>query len=191
MHQVNHDQVLSFHTIPQEYNAQMKSIEGIVLKQLYSKFSFNYLNFSSVDNSKEAMEIILANYLQEFKLITIEITSNQKSKNNEKAEISSQKVNSIICFEGNCLIIEDIELNIIMSILKETKSTIYNVSECDEYKCPQISKDEDINNFCNQFISTNSNKNNKFVKLTIKPIITYLMQRYYFPSNYFKDPFFL
>ena len=70
-----------------------------------------------------------------------------------------------------------VELNSLYKILKETNEI--------------TSLGEKIDIFCHQFISTNQIKNNKFVKNTIKPILTYLIQRYYFPSKYFKDPSFL
>lgn len=195
MQQIFGQQKIHFHILPQEYEIEKKNIEGNVLTNIYSKFNFNYLNFSSSkisdESNKQSIKTHLLSYLKEHKLITIEITSNSKCNNHEKTNFSPQKVNSIICFEGNCLIVEEIELDVILMILKETNSSIFNVSENSEYKSEKTTKDEEINNFCHQFISTNQIKNNTFVKSTIKPMITYLMQRYYFPSNYFKDPSFL
>lgn len=70
--------------------------------------------------------------------------------------------------------------------MKNNKISIINVNKesIDDSKEEELAKRE-ITNFCDNF--QNEIKQNFFVKNTISPIVCYLIRRYFYPTEYFKD----
>ncbi|KAK8840589.1 hypothetical protein M9Y10_030800 [Tritrichomonas musculus] len=201
-------QQLSFQELPLEYISMLNKIIDDKLKSIYSKFSFKYLNYiSALDISNEdQIKKLLFDYLTKFKFIVYQIleissdvcqSSNTKVQNSNEEDSDhslnsiSSKIDIVFCVEGQCIIIEKIDLSIIKRIISnfnEYKCSLIDVStnkieEEDIKKGKEVK--EEINNFCRKFESCI--KNNEFVSQTISPIAGYLIRRYFYPSVYFSD----
>ncbi|KAK8839462.1 hypothetical protein M9Y10_031817 [Tritrichomonas musculus] len=204
-------QKLSFQELPQKYFSMLKQISDDKLKSIYSKFSFKYLTYEpSLDESnKNQIKNLLIDYLKKIKFVVYYILRNNSDNcqsNNRKVQNPNEEerdhspnltpsvIDIIFCFEGQCIIIENIDLLIIKSIilnLEENESSLINASTIaidKEDSNEEKDAKKEINNFCinfNTFI-----ENNLFVNKTIRPIAGYLIRRYFYPSNYFSDPTF-
>ena len=148
---------------------------------------------------EKEIEDYLFNFLKESNFITFKFNalnrynSNYEIKTKEYSKDktnSKQIINSIICFEKTCLIIESIDIKVISKVLKKTNSKLINTSspsfntqQSKEYQTVI----EEINNFRH---SQPEIKNNDFIQYTINPILTFIVRRYFCPSSYFKDPSF-
>lgn len=180
-------QQFSFHDISKQCNDILKNVSDPVIQKLYSKFNFFYTHCYFKSHKKNIVKDYLLHYLKEYKFMTYQYHSesifkdfnfsqaNQEITNNSLAK----NVNAVLCVENNCLLIEQINENLIDEILVETKSSLINVN---------INKKDEISTFCQNFnliISTN-----KLVKYTIKVIAGYIIGRFYYPSNFFKYPSF-
>ena len=205
---------VSFQNIPYTCKLMINQIQNKVIQNLYSKFEFLYLSCSCNDEIKvndncnaenqKNQHIIhyLLKYLHDFKFITYrinisDITDNSASKNN--IDPSNQKVNTIICVESKCLLIEEIELELINKIINQLKSLNYTVLDANlrfngiiksvNERSNQIENYEiEVFNFLLNF--REEIIKNIFVQTTIIPITCYLIQRYFYPTSYFKDPSF-
>lgn len=67
--------------------------------------------------------------------------------------------------------------------MEERDSSSININKAKKSNNDEII--EEINNFTNKFRLII--KNNSFLKKTIDPIICYMIRRFYYPSNFFKD----
>ena len=183
---------LSFHEIPQLFAEQINGIHDPIIQKLYSSITFLHFscllnNSDEIDNKNDLIHSFLLNYFINFKFITCGYT--KIKKDSDKFQIlnqkNSSKVDAIICVEGKCIIIEDIEFELIELILQETKSALINISNQTKDDKLMTNVNEEIKNFSSLF--KNEIKNNSFVHDTISPIVCYLIRRYFYPSNFFKD----
>ena len=170
-------QSLSFKDIPEQYKIMKHQIKQKTIQKIYSKFT--YLYFLSIHiNDIFGIKLFLLNYLKKFKFITYQIFNLPTS--NESVDFY---VDITICFEGQCLIIEQIQHKIIQEVISnlENQVSMINTNSSD----PNIN--EEIQNFNNYFLKCFKNK---FIKITISPIVCYLIRRFFYPTSYFKNPSF-
>ena len=102
----------------------------------------------------------------------------------------SQCVNAILCYERECIIIEQIKTELISQILLklEKQASLLNISpvfEIKERTINEIQAKEEVDNFSLHFL--NDIQNNEFVKSTISPILGYFIRRFFYPTHYFND----
>ncbi|KAK8865535.1 Interleukin-1 receptor-associated kinase 4 [Tritrichomonas musculus] len=179
MEKIHENLKFSYSELPARYNSSLIKIRKEI-KAAYDKFEFHYFSFSKLKQIKldEKIEIIkksLFSFLEDNKFITCQISTNKL--NND--------VNAVFCVEKRCFIIELIPNTIVKTILNENKSEILQISS----DLDKDSDDEsDVNNFCLKY--NISRQNNVFLKATIKPIILFLIRRFDYPTNFFKDPSF-
>ena len=164
-----------FQDIPEQSKSMKHLIKPIPMQKIYSKFSFLY--FLSIQiNDIILIKNFLYDYLKKYKFITYKIFDlpNKDNSNDYYVDIT-------ICIEGQCLIIEQIQHRIISEIIRdlEKQISIINVNTND------LNIHDEIHNFCSKF-----SKSNKFIEKTISPIVCYLIRRFFYPTNYFKDPSF-
>ena len=169
------------------------------LSRIYSKYTFLYLSLSNLNQTDDfnRIEIFLLNYFQNYKFITFQFTDISKSLIQEANSINSlySKINFIICVEDKCHIIEKIDFSLIKNTiikLKEQKIQLINVSQNFD-KSAKFSKEEkEANEEIDNLIKHFHYKiiENEFVKYTIRPILGFLIRRYFYPTNYFKNPSF-
>ena len=190
---------------------KIKQISDEKIQYIYSKFDFLFFSASIINNEKlpkisfckndrkRQIEDFLFNYLQSFKLIVFQLfnisNNNRESMKNifsKPKNVNDNLFNAVLCVENKCLLLKDINHDIIQSIFSNLKkqssvvlvlNPISNIIEENERQM-----NIEINNFCNNF--TQEIKTNDFVRNTIKPMIGYLIKRYYYPTEYFKDPSF-
>ncbi|KAK8838052.1 hypothetical protein M9Y10_036002 [Tritrichomonas musculus] len=190
-------QEVSFKNIPQEYDANINDVQDKVIKTIYNKFIFKYLKYFTAketiieadgNNHKNQFEMFLFNYLKSFKFIVFNYLSDLK-------EINSGKCDVVICVEGYCLIVEQIHLsmfNNIISNLKDHHISIINVtsgiSENEMVDDEERKASEEVNNLYSKLSSKIKTK--EFFKNTFYSIAGFLIRRYFFPTEYFKDPSF-
>lgn len=205
---------VSFQNIPYIYKLTLNQIQNKVIQKLYSKFEFLYLSCSFNDEIKinenndaenqpnQYIINYLLEYLHDFKIITYrinisDISEISASKSNN--DTSTQKVNTIICVESKCLLIEEIELELINQIINQLKKLNITVLDTNlqfnriiksvNERSDRIENyEKEIYNFCKNF--QDEIIKNIFVQTTILPITCYLIQRYFYPTCYFKDPSF-
>ena len=163
----------SYSEIPQNYKIFLDSIDDEVVKKIYSQFSFQFFDFRNISNAernsnKETIKSSLFFFLKENKFATYQISKVQKNS-------------FIFCVENNCYIIESIDENEISQFISDIKSDIVEVKEEIEDKVKKIIRNS---------IFKKQIQNNYFVRYTIPTIIAFLIQRYTYPSSYFKDPSF-
>ena len=200
---------LKFKDIPEEYQLMIHQIEDGTLQGFYSYFNFYILtienNQISNDYDEEEENIdqetltedFLFNYLKYFNFITYQISNNFKklflpeNKSDEKDIYTNNDEISdlIICFEKECFIIENMSISSIKSLLNELNEqqiSIINTTKLNE-KEEEDKANREITNFCLFSTISKEIKFNKFVKYSIRPIAGYLIRRYFYPSNHFKD----
>lgn len=179
---------LSFHDIPQIFKEMKNSINNPTIQKLYSEFSFSYFSCSSIINNGTLLDndmiySFLLNNLNKYKFISCKYTKSNT--------LNILKINVVICAEKQCFIIEQIENELIESILKKSNSIIINISDKDDFINFQTNEKiinevkTEIHNFMSLF--KDEIKNNFFINYTISPIICYLIRRFYYPSYFFKD----
>lgn len=149
---------------------KLKSIKGI-LGSMYAKFKFKYFDSERIAD-KQGAKSFLRNYLNDFKFIVYKFGKNTLSN----------IIVSVICIEGQCLIIKNVDHEIINQILNEIQAFSIDVSSLNK---TSINLQEEIFN-CKK-IFTKEIKDNELVNYTIDPIITYLIRRFFYPQNLFKD----
>ena len=96
----------------------------------------------------------------------------------------------IFCVEKQCIIVNQVYLQIINDIIRKLNSNIIfliNISDNFISKEEYISNArEEVKNFCSEF--KKEIDANQFVKNTITPIACYLIRRYFIPTDFFEDP---
>lgn len=174
----NHNNViLSSSNMPKKYKDLLNQIEEQTLIKIYSVFSFSYLNLKN-----QAKEIDLDKIFNDYSLIAFKISNFNNNSND---------TNAIICVENLCYIIESIKKDIILSFLKKTKSSLVNAGDemLEVERISDYSKSQrEIQHFCDSF--KRHIIKNQFVKMTICPIIAYIIRRHFYPTSFFKDPSF-
>ncbi|KAK8847173.1 hypothetical protein M9Y10_019756 [Tritrichomonas musculus] len=186
-----------FSDIPQDYNAKKDSVQDEIISNMYSKLTFLYLSPDSIrkhhlNDEENALNSPLFHFFENNKFISYEIS--EPSENLVKSKLFydlndplysyenfSQEVNVVICVEGKCLIIQSILKSIIFKIINKTRSTLINVSK----NINNDFLDEEIRGFYTDICL--KSKSNHFFQLTFKPILTFFVRRYFYPSSYFKD----
>ncbi|KAK8897482.1 hypothetical protein M9Y10_015436 [Tritrichomonas musculus] len=195
------DLQINFQLIPEDYLILKDSIESQIFKDIYSYFDIRYYKYEKED---KLINKNLKNYLKDFKFITYQFNSGFSSDTNQKNIYSTKSQNSlkrispstsqnaIICVESECLIFENIIIDEFYRILDETESARINVSQDDIFSLNQWNQTKtekeainEVSSFCNHF--KNEINSNSFINYTIRPMISYLIRRYYYPSSYFKD----
>lgn len=164
-------EIFAFRQIPQEFNLLREKIADEYIKKLYSNFNFKYLN---CENQQNGIETFLFDFLNKFHFITLEISMITPINENE----SLQLCNVVICVEETCLFIELIDLKVLQNIQNQIDAAWVDIKKDKEVT-------EEISSFCKHFIS--EIKNNQFVRFTIKAIIAFMIRRFFYPSNYFKN----
>ena len=175
---------LSFGDIPQELQEMRKNIKDNTIKKLYSNFNFHYLSSSTNETiDYNSIKTYLFQYLNEFKFLTY-----QMSKSIEKESGLINKTKLIICVENQCLIIDSVNSDLILEIINNLEISKIDISpETNENSKTkeELAAYEEVTNFCSHFQT--HIKKNLFVKSTIFPIVSFIIRRFYYPTNFFKD----
>ena len=181
-----------FRDIPQEYDLMRKRIGDSLILKIYSLFSYQYAVFqrkSPNDNNStfiQKKEDFLVNYLKEYCFFTYQIVKHKKDNVSNNIFISDM----VICVENKCIIIESIDNSIIKNIilkLEKFKLSSINVdlNQSKSNSLIQFNRNEEIYNFCVHYFKLI--KSNKFVNMTLRSLIGFLITRYFYPTKYFKD----
>ncbi|KAK8865333.1 hypothetical protein M9Y10_010874 [Tritrichomonas musculus] len=196
--------------ISQNLESMKNKIHNQVIKRIYSKFIFNFnllsdftqnksLNYNT--NIQSQREKNIFDYFHKFKFIILDIKNlrnnfpsssiNESHSTTQDSSTDQQIADVIICVEGECHIIEGIEIQLFKKIIEKLKShqiSVLNVS-CNIIKAIHSAEEylagQEIKNFCSKFES--EIKNNKFVEITIRAIVGFMIRRYFYPTNYFQD----
>lgn len=182
---------ISFQSIPREYQSNIENIKGNPMKKLYDAFNFQLLSFlinSSINDNKKVHEndmiSFLLNYFENFKFITFNLILDTDVN-------QSVLYDAVICVEQNCIIIEHINLaifNNIITCLQKNHISILNAGEnfdIIETKTDEYIFKKEIDTFCMNF--KEEIRTNNFIKKTIPAIAGYLIRRYFYPAEYFKN----
>ena len=175
---------LYFIKMPYQYESMKMKIKNNVFRKLYSNFNFLYFPYGFFNqNNDQTNQIIdfLFSYLKEYKFISYCITTANKN-----AFIGDV----VICAETICVMIEKTNIEVMNELIKKLKdekifiidSNIENVNEriIDDENLSKL----EIKNFCSHF---QKEINNRFIYLTISPIVGYMIRRFYCPTSFFKD----
>lgn len=172
----------------------IKHVPNLLLQKIYSQFKF--LNFKmSISNNVEIktndntdyfkrIEDFLYNYLRNFKFIVY--FENVGQINNSKKDDLSIKLEAILCLEKECIIIENIPKFTITKIidkLENQRVSLIKINTALKNTTEIIEEFESVHNY----IWSREIQSNEFVQKTIKPITTFLIRRFFYPSNFFKD----
>lgn len=183
--------------LTQNYMTVISNHKNESFIKIYSEFSFYYCNCSSFNN-QEIKDFIIK-LLQENKFVTYEISQIDISNNKaffplKRAKILENKqlnsVNIVICIEKCCYIFESIDKNLLNSILSTKNVFFININKNQNINnllidhSNQVASNE-VNNFCSYYL--NLIETNFCIDLTIRPIMCYLIRRFYYPSYFFKD----
>ena len=160
---------LVYRDIPQRYKKDLDRISSETIKNIYSNFSFLYLELNSNNTNKRKIEELLASTLQQPKFLVYKID----------LPCESELVKAIICIEKKCIIIESIDINLLEKIVKLSNPDYINASN----------PITEVQNFIKYSHFSDFNVNN-FVKYTFNAIMGFLIKRYFYPTKYFKDPSF-
>ena len=172
-----HSLEISFEDIIQLQANQEIPIHETLIK-IYSNFLFNYFNWQNTINDENQKNII--DSLNEHKFATIKISSFKESN-----------FNLVICLEKVCILIISISKNSILNIIKQIKSSLI-IIHSDLPEVQQSTEDSlarsEVDSFYTKF--TKAIESNKFIKFTIHPVLSYLIRRFFYPTDFFKDPSF-
>ena len=200
---LSHLKKMNFCSIPPEYEEMKNQIQNEYIKKIYLDFKFLYFNPNSstakniFHENQNNFQAFLINYLSRFRLIVYCISrSNDKSFQNDKNNILNLEKDSqiVICIEKECIIIEDMKISFYIQVfnllnksgiatLNISKNIIYTNETTEETKAK-----EEVKSFYKYF--QKEIKKNLFVSRTILSIAGFLIRRYYYPTEYFKDPSF-
>lgn len=176
--------------IPDQYKVMINDINDR-LRSIYSKFIFSQLEIRKNNTSNEihSKESFLFDFLKKFRFITFQILSKNEDPEPE-LNLAFQTNDVIICIENQCLFIRNIKISKFKEIIQniQKNSFVIDVTNLlsDDNKSYDYKRIQDeINNFYSYFREVI--KNNNFVKMTIRPIATYLIRRYFCPTEYFND----
>ena len=173
-----------FEKLPNDLQIMKDQIKHKIMKKIYSLFDFSYHKFSfdflynSINENVQEIKNKISKFFIEDKFLTISFSIYDQK--NEQPNIK----NIIICGEKKCLILESLYENIVYDFLNEKKCSYININ--DEHLTDSVITE--INMFEEEY--SHIIKNNEFIKMTIRPIICYLIRRYFYPTHYFKDPSF-
>lgn len=154
--------------LPDEYIDQMMQIKSDDLRNFYFNLNFIYYNF---EKRTKRIKNDFFDFLYENKIIVFKFLPNPRNPTKDN--------NVIFVYENSCIILESVNKKIIQQKMSGSKSIFLNA---DTYQYVNY----DYLQFWLKIV-----QRNKFVKYTIDPIITYIIQRFYYPSNLFKDKTFL
>ena len=202
---------ISFQNLPEKYETLKNEIKDKMIQKIYSQITFKYISISEINENKKTddenpdtdnsdqIESFLIDYLKKYNIIIyhysyiFKIAQNRQNSNaNNSNGNSIQNVDVIICVEKECIIIQQISITIFESVIKYLKDQRYSIlnvtpdSKNGEEVFEEKQAKEEIKNFCSNFVINQ----NKFLELTIYSIAGYFIRRYYYPSEYFKDPSF-
>lgn len=190
----------------QKLQKDYESLKGEIIDQkilkIYSEFEFKYFNFAEmsiegIESNKDEIKEKLFHFLNINRFITFQLYNNKEYSeiwpNKKIRNLSSSQLNAIFCVEKNCFIFESINNDLLRFLLHEVHSTLISTSSRKITKELQIgifdqTVNQEIELFCQYFIK--DIQKNEFVNYTIKPIASFLIRRFYQPSDYFKDPSF-
>lgn len=186
-------QNLSFSCIPPHYESLKKQISNNIIRKIYDQFQFLYYqNAADLDNEESNVEYekniqdFLFQFFKDFKFITYSIKTQNSNNNLQISDV-------FICAEKNFVILENISItlfNEIVNRIKNQRISIIKVIQClknheNIEEEEENETKEEILNFCQRF--KKEIKNNDFISLTITAIAGYLIHRYFYPTDYFKD----
>lgn len=168
----------NFQYLPYKYKQLLESIPKKfkeIIDLLTKSLTFRYFNY---EVSKQDFEL-LVNELKECNFLVYQILSSKQyeqlfSKLYEINKLDQSKINVIICKEGECIIIEKISEYEFKEIIKTIPGIKLNSPKVFEEDIP-----------LKQVFTSNP-----ILQFIINPILAYLVKRYYYPTNYFKDPSF-
>ena len=182
---------ISFELI--KYENLIEEIEDDFLQSLYkNNFSFSIQNASMTIDS--LVEFLKKNGL----FLTYYITKSNKSiiqyltTKNWNSELSSNFFKIIICIEKKLIVFEDINFDLITNLILKLKNKGFQMINVQKdfliYEQTEEEKqaNEEINNFLSYYY--NKIKNNNFLQLTIRPVVGYLIRRFYCPSFFSINP---
>lgn len=200
--------------LPKKHEAMINCIHDSMVKKIFNEFSIKYLNFSLAINSKKkeqdddseenTIENLLLCFLKNYKFITFKIynldsnimqsleTSKNSHKNDSESSnnLLSKSVDVIFCFEKTCLIIEQIEGTIVNKIIQNLEKMDISLIDTSfmflkNQKNEENQIREEIISICKKI--QEEIDHNDFVKMAIEPIASYLIRRYFYPTNYFSN----
>ena len=168
----------NFQRIPEKYALMLENMDNY-LSKIYEQFTFQYFKFD-IKTKEEEIAKYFSNFLKHFKFITYQIQKMPEWVDDisSESDLPNEQKSLIICIESNCIIIESIKFDLITSILGQINSPKIDVN-----LNPEIN--EEILVFYEEY--KKGIDENKFIKYTYKPIIAYIIQRNYYPSNFFID----
>ena len=182
---------IQFQEFPLLFRAMKEQIKDKVIQKIYSNFNFLYFPYflNESENDVESnflmiyphyIEEYIFYYLGKYKFISYQIFKTGQHISNEDKnceKLFPQKVFVVLCVESKCLIIEKIDFSCINKIIEKLK-----LQKTFIIRAKEITRTTDLYQKFADEIS-----NNKFVEMTISSIIGYLIERYSYPSNFFKD----
>ncbi|KAK8842215.1 hypothetical protein M9Y10_026446 [Tritrichomonas musculus] len=157
-----------------------------MLSKIYSMFSFKRLN-PSLTYAQVVSPMI--DFLKNFKFITCYLYPHNLS-NNDVSNSRCETAFATICDEEQCIIIEKIDISTIDQIINEVKkngSVVIKVNNGGNSTGDNQSKEE-IDNFVSYF--SKEIKNKEFIRKTIRAVACYIIRRFFYPTEYFKNPSF-
>ncbi|KAK8847752.1 hypothetical protein M9Y10_018781 [Tritrichomonas musculus] len=183
---------MAFMNVSDQFKSIISCILDKTIRNIYSKFNFFVYNFGNnqkSENNNEGKQYqkvndsLLFDHLKKYSYITY--VDFQKSKNLNQNQIEKdnilQNADVLFCVEGECLIVNDINIDINNIIEKLQKQLLTVV----DIKTESLM--EEIQNFCKNFKEI---KSNQFLQKTLPLIAGYLIGRFSCPTFLFKDPSF-
>ncbi|KAK8840395.1 hypothetical protein M9Y10_030956 [Tritrichomonas musculus] len=145
------------------------------------------------NDNKAYIQNYLLDYLKNYKFITYQFRdinfNDEILIQNDKINYNSHLINTIICIEKECIIIEQINISLITHIIETLKKqhlSIINVNnKKGNLKYDDISIIDETCKFCESFVQEIIQ--NRFVEITLPTIAGFLIRRHFCPTNYFKD----
>ena len=180
-----------------------KSIEGLInddiIRNLYSKFKFFIYQEKSKDDILKSIFSYyikdILRFLKESSFFSYHINNtiydNKKNSNlNDSNSILPLNVGDmVICFEKNCYILKQFDINIFTEMineLNEQQVAMINTNIDFDVSPDYFSEEKkEIHNFCSYILK--DQPNNEFIRSTITSIAGYLIRRNYHPTYYFDD----
>lgn len=181
----DHSVQFSFQELPKAYQSlfnEIKNGDKEDIQNLYSLFRINYYDCQSIDDDAISS---LTTFLQDYKFITYEVNYSPSPNNDQFLD---NFVNVIMCMENQILYLEMMNIQTFYHIYSKFKSSIVMINtNLNSFEHIDIDPllNEEILNFSN-FLTKNI-CNNKFIQNTIRPMSAYIIRRYFYPSNHFRD----
>lgn len=186
--------------ITKDFKIEINKINNAIIKKFYQDFRFCYFSFlEEITNEMESQDMIekhLFDFIFKNKFITVEISYINEKKLfpfellSNPLDYSSDTVNATFCIENECYFIRNISYEYLLTILNKTKSTFINVSSVSKFRTFQnvyendlaIEEVEKFYSYFNKAITKNI-----FITNSIRPVISFLVRRFFYPSYYFKN----